>query len=239
MGSGLGGVRGGVYNGSSRGRRRPLESDFKLKVSELLLLFLLRWKCAFSDIWSAACAVFLLLHSWELNDRSTNSALIFMVITSVSCVVAFLQLFHCSLFIYLSILHLVPFSFFLSPLIVQQFLGLSHFLSSVPPFILPLLIFLFCFPTVPSFISWPLLIHYLPSLSLLLNSDFLLTHRETFVHRARISRVPCVAPSFCFSCHCCFFPSILSSTLSSPSISLSLTALLPSLHPPLFCPAAQ
>lgn len=162
----------------------------------------------------------------------------FLFITSMSCVVVFLQLFPCSLFIYLSTLHLVPFSFFLSPLIIQQFLGLSNFLSSVPPFIPPLPTLLFCFPTIPSFISWPLFVRYLQSLSLCLNSNFLLTHRETFVHRARISRVPYFTPS-CFSCHCCFFSSILSSTLSSPSISLSLNALLLPLHPPLFCPAAQ
>lgn len=64
------GVRGGVYNASSRGRRQPLESDFKLKTSELL--FLLRRKCAFSDIWPTSCAVFLLLHT-------DNTTLIFVL----------------------------------------------------------------------------------------------------------------------------------------------------------------
>lgn len=95
-----------------------------------LPLQMLRWKCTSSDIWPAACGVFRLSHT-------TFTALISLPRRRV-------QLFHYSLFINLYILHLVPF-------IIQ-----SHFLSPVPPFIPPLLVF----PTIHSFIFWPALTLY-------------------------------------------------------------------------------
>lgn len=130
-----------------------------------------------------------------------------------------------------------PISFSLSPLVIQKCLGMSHFLSSAPPFIfLHCLLFYSVFQT--ALFLGPCSKDIFNLCLLLLNANEFLTYRETFVHMAR---VPSSTPSI-FSVLHLFLLSFLSPSLHSVILAQSLyplTDVLRSIRPPLFCPAAQ
>lgn len=181
-------------------------------------------KCTFLDIWSAACEVLSLLHttwtSWFLR-------------LAPQCVPPTFVLLHIDLFI----LHLVPFSFFfLSPLIIQQFIGLGHFLWSLP---LSFHYLLFSFSN-----NYQLYIlasghtHFSQSLSHACEFKLFIDPQGNICSLVKNfqelppSLPPTLQSSSCFSCQFCLLLSILSSSLYPPCISLSLTGLLQSLCPP-------
>lgn len=219
LGGGGGGSRGGVHNGGSWGRRQT--SNLKclnlIILFFFLLLFLLRWKCSFSDIWSAACAVFLLLHT-------TYTALIFMVNSLnvfFSCFIVLYSLI-CTFFIWF------PSSFSFST--HHSAIFRSESFSIFSPSLYPSTTYsFFCFPTIPRFIFWPSLTAYFQALFLLVNSHFFLVGTWKYLFTGQDSSPPHFfqlfsAPpislvstiSFLLSCH--HHCSLLS---SSPSILLS------------------
>lgn len=209
----------GVHNGGSRGRRQTSNLKCLLNfffLNLFLLLSLLGWKCGFSDIWSAACAVFFTV------THITYAALVFKVNSLNVLFNRFITLYSliCTLFIWF------PSSFSRPPLIIQQFLARSHFLSSVPPFIPPLLTLFFC----PA-LYFGLRSHLLLSPCLLLvNSNFLLTHMEIFVHRSRMFDS---SPYFTSSNSSVLLPVSLVSVVSFPPSCHPLCLLPPSLYPSL------
>lgn len=136
----------------------------------------------------------------------------------MSCLVDFPQLFSCSLIM------------FPSAFSVSTHSSVIFYLWSLPLYITySCLLFFQQFPAL----YFGLRPYHVFNLCLIiLNSNFLLTYRETFVHTARISRVllfhhPTFLSSFCFSCH------FLSSSLQPVILSVSSLRLsIPHCSPP-------
>lgn len=182
-------------------------------------------------MWSAACSVFFTV------THITYAALVFKVNSLNVLFNRFITLYSliCTLFIWFpssfSDLHSSFSNFSLGVIFYLQSLPLSlHYLlfSFVQLYILASA---HTFFSVPVSYLW-IQISYWPTWK------YLFTGQECSTAPCT-SLLPTLQSSSCLSCQCCLLPSILSSSLSPPSISLSLTALLQSLHPPLFCPAAQ
>ena len=211
----VGGVGGGVYNGSSRGRRQPLESDFK---TERFLFFSSSAEVSLSlKLELLFVCSRLVLHNMQATRAKTQ--------TWFLCFNSQLPLFH---FPISSSVLFSSWSSFKQHLIIQQLLCSESFLY-LRPLPLSLLYSPLVFPIIPRFIFWLLLV----MLHTFLNSNFLLIHMETFAPWTKVQEFcefpPSLSPSLLFSCPCvsrpsCVRPYILSSSLSSPSICVSLTA---------------
>lgn len=167
------------------------------------------------------CSLYFYTTCRRVNNRRTNTPLIFVVSASVlswrfsqTVSLLFIHSSSCS--------HQLLFS----PLIIQQFLGLSHFLSA-PPFTSLHYLLFSCYTSNSQLYILAHMMYSICVSHFWIQISSWLTGTHLFTGRAfPTSLPPSPQSSFCFSCHSCLLPSILSSSIrlplsSTPSVLLS------------------